>query len=179
MFINSMHLLEGARFVPSPNHDARPENTVPSLIVIHCISLPPGRFGGEDIEKLFTNRLDCGSRPEYADLDGLRVSAHLLIRRSGAATQFVPFNKRAWHAGESSYQGRRRCNDFSIGIELEGTDSSSYTVRQYRRLAAATRSLLARYPDLSPQRMAAHSDVAPGRKTDPGPFFERDFLARY
>ena len=173
------HLLDAVPYTASPNHDARPPGAEIDLIVIHGISLPPGQFGGRDIDRLFTNRLPCDARPEYQALAGLRVSAHLLIRRGGALTQFVPFDKRAWHAGESCYKGRRRCNDFSIGVELEGADAQRYTPEQYRALAAAVRALLAAYPALSERRITTHADIAPGHKTDPGPFFERDFLARY
>lgn len=179
MLINSQHLMETARFVPSPNCDERPDGVVMQVIVIHGISLPPGEFGGNDIEKLFTNCLDCNSRPDYNALLNLRVSSHLLIDRNGSLTQFVPFDKRAWHAGVSVYRGQTNCNDFSLGIELEGTDTIPYTRKQYRRLAKVTRALLKHYPALSSQDITTHSDIAPGRKTDPGPLFERDFLDRY
>jgi AmpD protein len=161
--------LAGARRVASPNADDRPVGTVVSLVVVHGISLPPGRFGGDAILRLFTNRLDADAHPAFAAIAGLRVSAHFLIRRDGALVQFVPCTRRAWHAGASSWQGRERCNDFSIGIELEGTDDRPYTGRQYRRLAALVRRIRTRWPAGD---IAGHSDIAPGRKTDPGPSFD-------
>ena len=166
-------LVEGTRYVASPNCDERPAGCAVELIVIHSISLPPGKFGGRGIEALFTNRLDTGSHPYYATLGELRVSAHFLIRRDGGLVQFVPCTKRAWHAGVSSWNGRPRCNDYSIGIEMEGTDHAPFADAQYETLALVTRALRARYPigDL-----VGHSDVAPGRKTDPGPHFD---WARY
>ena len=165
-------LICGARHVPSPNHDARPAGVAPSLIVIHGISLPPGRFGGPWVERLFTNSLPADRHPYFKSIAGLRVSSHLVIRRGGRVVQYVPFHRRAWHAGVSSYRGRARCNDYSIGIELEGTDRRSYTDAQYRVLARTMRALLAAYPTLSAERIAGHSDIAPGRKTDPGPAFD-------
>lgn len=164
--------LAGARRVPSPNSDERPDAGDISLLVIHGISLPPGRFGGPWIEALFTNRLDPSADPYFATIAALRVSAHLLIRRDGSVVQFVPFARRAWHAGVSSYGGRERCNDFSIGIELEGTDERAYTAKQYRRLARITGLLLQRYPQITLARVVGHSDIAPGRKTDPGSAFD-------
>jgi AmpD protein len=161
--------LAGARRVVSPNADARPDGGTVSLIVVHGISLPPGSFGGKAIERLFTNRLDPGSHPSFRELAGLKVSAHFLVRRDGALLQFVGADDRAWHAGASQWRGRERCNDFSIGIELEGTDDRRYTGRQYARLRALIRGLAVRYPI---EAMAGHSDVAPGRKTDPGPSFD-------
>lgn len=168
--------LAGARVCPSPNFDARPDADDISLLVIHNISLPPGRFGGPYIDQLFTNTLDPAAHPYFAGIHTLRVSSHLLIARDGRVTQYVPFLARAWHAGVSVYEGRERCNDFSIGIELEGTDDRPFTTRQYQRLIAVTRSLLATYPHLSAARITGHSDIAPGRKTDPGPHFD---WARY
>ena len=165
--------IAGARFVPSPNCDARPARRAIDLIVIHHISLPPGKFGGPAIVELFTNRLDPGAHPYFATLAGIRVSAHFLIRRDGALWQFVPCAARAWHAGESRWRGRTRCNDFSIGIELEGTGETPFTATQYRRLARLTRVLKARYPI---RDVVGHSDIAPGRKSDPGPHFD---WARY
>jgi len=159
----------GIRHAPSPNHDARPAGADVSLLVIHNISLPPGQFGGPYIEQLFTNRLDTRAHPWFARLAGLRVSAHFLIRRSGAIVQFVATDKRAWHAGVSCYAGRTRCNDFSIGIELEGTDTLPYTDAQYATLAALTRLLRTRHP-LATAR--GHVHIAPGRKTDPGTAFD-------
>jgi len=166
-------LLEAARQVSSPNFDERPPGTAVDLLVIHNISLPPGRFGGRAIEELFTNTLDCGRDPAFQALRGLKVSAHFLIRRRGELLQFVPCDRRAWHAGVSSWGGRSRCNDFSIGIELEGTDDRPYSAAQYRRLAWLTGALQERYPIAA---IAGHSDVAPGRKTDPGAAFD---WARY
>jgi AmpD protein len=157
------------RFVRSPNHDARPRGTAITLAVLHSISLPPGQFGGDAIERLFTNRLDSAAHPFFRQIEGLKVSAHFLIRRDGELVQFVPVARRAWHAGLSSWRGRNRCNDFSVGIEIEGTDHSAFDDRQYRRLAA----LLADLRRSLPLRdIAAHSDVAPGRKTDPGAHFD-------
>lgn len=164
--------LRGVRRIESPNCDARPEATEISLLVIHAISLPPDRFGGPWIEQLFTNTLNLDAHPYFAGLRDLRVSAHLLIRRNGEATQYVSFDRRAWHAGVSQFEGRTRCNDFSIGIELEGCDSRPFTARQYAQLARLTRALLRHYPALSTSRIVAHSDIAPGRKTDPGPHFD-------
>jgi AmpD protein len=161
--------LAGARRVLSPNFDARPEGEAISLVVIHNISLPPGRFGGEGIAQLFTNRLDPAAHPYYAGIAQLRVSAHFLIRRDGVLIQFVPCGMRAWHAGVSQWQGRERCNDFSIGIELEGTDDRPFTQAQYRRLAALIGKLRCTYPIAD---ITGHSDIAPGRKTDPGPHFD-------
>jgi N-acetyl-anhydromuramoyl-L-alanine amidase len=161
--------LRPCRFVSSPNHDERPAGVAPSLLVVHSISLPPGEYGGEGIERLFTNRLDPSAHPYYAQIAGLRVSSHFLIRRDGELVQFVPTTRRAWHAGESSWRGRARCNDFSIGVELEGLDSTPFERSQYAQLAALLRALRARLPLGA---LAAHSDVAPGRKSDPGPGFD-------
>jgi len=158
--------------VPSPNCDPRPAGTEISLVVIHGISLPPGHYGGPEIDQLFTNRLDAGAHPYFSAIAGLRVSSHLLVRRDGELVQYVPFNLRAWHAGESCYDGCSACNDFSIGIELEGQDHEAYTDAQYERLAAVLAALIGIFPNLSAERVAGHSDVAPGRKTDPGPAFE-------
>lgn len=174
------HLLEGARFVPSPNADARPPGCRAELIVFHCISLPRGRYGGDAVERLFTNRLGEGPAPaglarrDLRALAGARVSAHVFIRRDGGVVQFVPFDRRAWHAGESCYQGRANCNDFSIGIELEGVDDAPFEDAQYQAAARLVAALLAAYPALARARVATHADIAPGRKTDPGVFFERD-----
>lgn len=164
--------LEGVVRVVSPNCDDRPEEADISLIVIHCISLPPGEFGGGWIERLFTNILPANRHPYFETIHRLRVSAHVLVRRDGEIVQFVPFHRRAWHAGVSSYLGREQCNDFSIGIELEGTEEIAYTDAQYERLADLVVSLLACYPRLSGKAIAGHSDVAPGRKTDPGTSFD-------
>lgn len=161
--------LAGVRRHPSPNCDARPAATQVSLVVVHGISLPPGEFGGDGIDRLFTNRLDARAHPYYEGIADLRVSAHFLVRRDGAVVQFVPCAMRAWHAGASSWRGRERCNDYSIGVELEGTDTRPYTARQYARLARLVRALQRHYPIA---HLAGHSEVAPGRKTDPGPSFD-------
>lgn len=158
--------------VPSPNCDARPRGAKPSLLVIHNISLPPGEFGGGGIEALFTNVLDHDAHPYYATLRGLRVSAHFLVARDGALIQFVAGGRRAWHAGISSFEGRECCNDFSIGIELEGDDASAFEHGQYATLIALTDALTERYPI---EAVAGHSDIAPGRKTDPGRHFDWPF----
>jgi len=165
-------LLLGADFVASPNCDDRPAGCSPELVVIHGISLPPGEFGGPWIEKLFTNTLPSAAHPYFATIEGLRVSAHALIRRDGRILQFVPFDRRAWHAGESSWCGRERCNDYSIGIELEGTDGTSYEDAQYSSLARLLVALIDAYPGLTHETLAGHSDIAPGRKTDPGMSFD-------
>ncbi len=158
-----------ARQAPSPNCDARPDPEDITLLVVHGISLPPGRFGDSSIEALFTNRLDPAAHPYFATIANLRVSAHFLIRRDGELVQFVPCAMRAWHAGASSWCGRERCNDFSIGIELEGADDVRYTGAQYRMLVRLARALAKRYPIAG---LTGHSDIAPGRKTDPGPTFD-------
>jgi AmpD protein len=168
MTLGSDGLLRGARLVASPNSDDRPAGSRITLLVVHGISLPPGRFGGDGVVRLFTNTLDCAAHPSYEPLRGLRVSAHFLIRRTGEVIQFVPCGRRAWHAGASSWLGRSRCNDFSIGVELEGADEGSYTARQYQRLARLVVAIGRRYPITD---VVGHSDVAPGRKTDPGPAF--------
>ncbi|QHM69791.1 1,6-anhydro-N-acetylmuramyl-L-alanine amidase AmpD [Mixta intestinalis] len=163
--------LTGVRHVPSPHFNLRPEEETPSLLVVHNISLPPGEFGGPWIDALFTGTLDPTAHPYFADIAQLRVAAHCLIRRDGEIVQYVPFDKRAWHAGLSCWQGRENCNDFSIGIELEGTDTLPYTDAQYQALQAITRLLLQYYP-ITPARITGHSDIAPQRKTDPGPAFD-------
>jgi N-acetyl-anhydromuramoyl-L-alanine amidase len=165
-------LVLGARQVLSPHFDARPSGTVSDLIVVHGISLPPGEFGGPWIDRLFTGHLPPDAHPYFAAIAGGRVSAHVLIRRDGEIVQYVPFTQRAWHAGKSEYAGRPACNDFSIGIELEGTDELPYENAQYESLAALIKALLAAYPSLSRERIAGHSDIAPGRKTDPGASFD-------
>jgi AmpD protein len=167
--------LPGARRVPSPNWDERPAGERVSLIVIHAISLPPGEFGGPGIEALFTNRLDPAGHPYYAQVHHLRVSAHFLIRRDGEVVQFVACDKRAWHAGASSWRGRPRCNDFSIGIELEGCDDRPFDPIQYPILGHLVRVVRRAYPQAE---IAGHCDVAPGRKTDPGPCFDWALLHR-
>lgn len=156
----------------SPNFDDRSDSIDISLLVIHCISLPPGKFGNHYIDQLFCNRLDPDEHPYFKDVYQLTVSAHVLIKRDGSCVQYVPFDKRAWHAGKSAYEGREQCNDFSIGIELEGTEFIDYTDQQYVQLATVIRTLLEAYPKLSTRRITGHSDIAPGRKTDPGASFD-------
>lgn len=161
--------LPGARRVSSPNCDRRPPGEAVSLLVLHAISLPRGSYGGDSIERLFTNRLDPAAHASFAELAEMRVSAHFLVRRDGALIQFVPLAARAWHAGASRWRGRERCNDYSVGIELEGTDDSLFEDAQYLRLAKLTRSLCALLPI---RDIGAHSDIAPQRKTDPGAHFD-------
>lgn len=169
MKLDAIGWLDGARHCPSPNCDDRPGGERPSLIVIHNISLPPGEFGGNAVEALFTNRLDWEAHPFFQSICGLTVSAHFFIRRDGELIQFVPCLQRAWHAGVSQWQGRERCNDFSIGIELEGTDEMPFTDVQYIRLNQLLDVLAGTYPI---QAITGHSVIAPGRKTDPGPYFD-------
>jgi AmpD protein len=161
--------LDGATRMPSPNFDARPDGIEPTLVVIHSISLPPGEFNGDAVAELFLNRLDCDAHPYYERLRGVRVSAHFFVRRDGALVQFVSCNDRAWHAGLSNFFGRERCNDFSIGIELEGNDDHAFDGPQYTTLAMLCDALRARYPVAA---FVGHADIAPGRKTDPGPHFD-------
>ncbi|MGH1595212.1 1,6-anhydro-N-acetylmuramyl-L-alanine amidase AmpD [Yersinia proxima] len=163
--------ISGVKRVVSPHCDQRPEGEAPSLLVIHNISLPPGEFGGSYIDQLFTGTLNADEHPYFADIVHLRVSAHCLIRRDGEIIQYVPFDKRAWHAGVSTFVGRERCNDFSIGIELEGTDVLPFTTEQYRSLSEVSALLFAHYP-ITAERVTGHSDIAPGRKTDPGSAFD-------
>ncbi len=170
------HLLEGARYIASPNADERPAATPPELVVIHCISVPPGEYGGPGVEQLFTNALDPGAHEFHREVCDLRVSAHLFIRRGGEAVQFVPFDKRAWHCGVSSYRGRGQCNDFSIGIELEGRDDEAFEAAQYGCLRAVLRALFDAYPTLAIERVTGHSNIAPGRKSDPGRCFDWHFM---
>jgi AmpD protein len=165
-------LMRGAKQIASPNYDARPAGVEADLIVIHGISLPPGEFGGPWIERLFTNTLPAEIHPYFAEVAPLRVSSHVVVQRDGALTQYVSFADRAWHAGQSNYQGRAACNDFSVGVELEGTDTLPYEATQYEALAAVVAALCAAYPRLSADRLVGHSDIAPGRKTDPGPAFD-------
>lgn len=157
---------------PSPHADERPDGEPVSLLVIHNISLPPGEFGGGHIQRLFAGQLDPAAHPYFAGIAGLRVSAHFLIDRAGVVTQFVSCNRRAWHAGRSQYAGRDACNDFSIGVELEGTDVLPYSEPQYQSLAALTLALQRTYPQLAAWRISGHQHIAPGRKTDPGPAFD-------
>jgi AmpD protein len=168
--------LAGAQQVDSPNCDDRPPGCQPDLIVVHGISLPPGEFGGPWVDALFTNSLPPDGHPYFGQLAALRVSAHLFVRRNGALVQYVPFHRRAWHAGQSQWRGRERCNDYSIGIELEGTDTVAYGRAQYATLAAVVAELCRGYAALSPERVVGHSDVAPGRKTDPGIAFDWPLL---
>ncbi len=165
-------LIENIKFVESPNQRERPKNTLIELLVIHGISLPPGEFGGSYIEALFTNTLNPLDHPYFQQIKDVKVSAHVLIRRDGSLIQFVPFTQLAQHAGVSSFQGRERCNEYSIGIELEGTDTYPYTPEQYQQLAAVTHLLMQTYPAITQDKIVGHSDIAPGRKTDPGPAFD-------
>jgi N-acetyl-anhydromuramoyl-L-alanine amidase len=165
-------LMRGVRQVASPNQDSRPAGVEADLIVVHGISLPPGEFGGPWIDRLFTNTLPADAHPYFAEVHSLRVSSHLVIMRDGALTQYVKFTERAWHAGKSNYRGRDACNDFSVAVELEGTDTLPYEAAQYGALAEVVAALCAAYPRLSADRLTGHSDIAPGRKTDPGPAFD-------
>lgn len=164
--------IETAERQLSPNHDRRPAGTAIDLLVVHGISLPPGEFGGRFIDDLFLNRLDPRAHPYFEGIHELRVSTHLLVRRDGALVQFVPFSRRAWHAGLSAHAGRERCNDFSIGVELEGTDQLAYSDAQYRVLGDFARLARQRWPAIDESRIVGHCDIAPGRKTDPGPGFD-------
>ena len=168
----STGLLDAARQVQCPNYDDRLSDDDIDLIVVHGISLPPGEYGGPWIDALFTNCLNPEEHPYFREIHKLEVSSHLLIRRDGEIVQYVPFHKRAWHAGQSEYQNRQRCNDFSIGIELEGVDDQTYEDVQYQQLANVINSLCETYPRINKQRIAGHSDIAPGRKTDPGSAFD-------
>ncbi|GGA74577.1 N-acetyl-anhydromuranmyl-L-alanine amidase [Neiella marina] len=170
--IDEHHCLVDAQQRPSPHYDERPNRELPSVLVIHNITLPPGEFGHRYIDDLFMGTLDCAAHPFFQQLEGLRVSAHCVINRQGNVSQYVPFDRRAWHAGVSSFQGRARVNDFAIGIELEGTDSSGFTSAQYQRLIAITKALMMRYPTISLGKIVGHCDIAPGRKTDPGVAFD-------
>ena len=164
-------LIKDITYVASPNHSEFPNIDNVDLLVIHCISLPPGEFGGEAIVQLFTNQLNPAAHPYYKNIADLKVSAHVLIRRDGEIIQFVPFNKRAWHAGESCFAERENCGDFSLGIELEGTDNTAFTEAQYSQLANLTQELFNIYPKITSERIVGHSDIAPQRKTDPGEKF--------
>jgi AmpD protein len=169
-------LLLGTRQVLSPHFDVRPPGQAPELIILHGISLPPGEYGGPWIDRLFCGNLPAAAHPFFAAIEGLRVSAHAVVRRDGDVSQYVPFHARAWHAGVSEWQGRSACNDFSIGIELEGVDTEPYESVQYRAVAALIAALIRAYPSLSLDRLVGHSDVAPGRKTDPGVSFDWTYL---
>jgi N-acetyl-anhydromuramoyl-L-alanine amidase len=168
--------LLGARQAQSPNCDDRPAATPPQLVVVHGISLPPGEFGGPWIDALFMNRLEPDAHPYFAGIANLRVSAHLVVHRDGSVVQYVPFHRRAWHAGASQWRGRDRCNDFSIGIELEGSDATAYAPAQYAVLARVVAELCGAYPSLAADAVVGHSDVAPGRKSDPGIAFDWPLL---
>ena len=170
-------LIRPAEQCPSPNQDDRPEGCEPELIIIHGVSLPPGEFGGHYVEQLFTNRLDWDAHPYFAEIRDLKVSTHLFIRRDGNLIQFVPFSRRAWHAGASCYRDREDCNDFSIGIELEGEDETPYADVQYEVLVKIIAALQVTYASLCARRIVGHCDVAPDRKSDPGPAF--DWLRLY
>ena len=165
-------LLTGVTQVLSPHHDARPDGQQPELLVIHGISLPPGEYGGPGVLQLFTGNLPAQAHPYYAGIATLRVSAHVFIRRDGQLLQCVPLHRRAWHAGVSSFQGRPVCNDYSLGIELEGSDEQAYADAQYSALAELIRVLQQTWPLLRGERVVGHSDIAPGRKSDPGPAFD-------
>jgi len=170
--IDASGWLEGVRHCPSPNFGQRPSGSAISLLVVHNISLPPGQFGGDHIEQFFCNSLDAGKHPYFEEIAEMKVSAHALIRRNGDCVQFVSFLDRAWHAGRSCFDGMEECNDFSIGIELEGADDVPFEIAQYTTLAAICRAVMQRWPAISRSRITGHSDIAPGRKTDPGPAFD-------
>ena len=171
-------MLHSEKQIFSPFYNQRPAGTEISLLVIHCISLPEGIYGGKQIEQLFTGCLDCNAHASFSDLVGLEVSAHCLIRRDGSIEQYVPFTKRAWHAGHSSFKGVAGCNDYSIGIELEGSDKSSYSEAQYRALSCLTAAIEKQYPAITRDRITGHSNIAPQRKTDPGTLFDWDYYFR-
>ncbi|BFM10863.1 1,6-anhydro-N-acetylmuramyl-L-alanine amidase AmpD [Simiduia litorea] len=164
--------LDAARRLASPNFNDRPDGIEPSLLVIHNISLPPDNFGGSEVEALFLNKLDWTVHPYYREIEGLQVSAHFYIKRSGQLLQFVPLNRRAWHAGQSVFEGRANCNDYSIGVELEGSDYVPFTDVQYEVLGQLTQTIRGLYPSITRARITGHSDISPGRKTDPGPYFD-------
>jgi AmpD protein len=167
-----MNRLRNVRYVTSPNQNARPAGTEINLLVVHCISLPPGEFVPDHVDALFCNKLDPNGHPYFAQVAGLQVSAHVLIDRNGELTQYVDFDQRAWHAGESQFQGRKACNDFSIGVELLGTEADAFTDAQYNSLCRLTKTLQTVYPGITRDRITGHSDIAPGRKSDPGPLFD-------
>ncbi|WP_444902048.1 1,6-anhydro-N-acetylmuramyl-L-alanine amidase AmpD [Microbulbifer sp. SSSA007] len=164
--------LSGARRVPSPHCNSRPDDCPVDLLVVHSISLPPGQYGGPYIDAFFLGQLDIDAHPYFAEIAALQVSAHILIDRDGIVTQYVPLDRRAWHAGKSEFKGRTNCNDFSIGIELEGLDTDIYTDAQYHALAEVSAAIMLAYPAIGVDRIASHSDIAPGRKLDPGPGFD-------
>lgn len=174
--IDSAGWLKNVEIIPSPNFEARPAGCPVSLIVVHNISLPPGEFGGGHVQELFTNCLDPEAHAYFREIEGLKVSAHCLIERTGDMTQFISFHDRAWHAGVSCWQDRENCNDFSVGIELEGCDDEVFEAVQYQQLARLVIALRNQYPDISCDALCGHSDIAPGRKTDPGPNFDWQYL---
>ncbi|MCW8945188.1 MAG: 1,6-anhydro-N-acetylmuramyl-L-alanine amidase AmpD [Sedimenticola sp.] len=176
MNLRATGLLASARQCPSPNQDPRPTSCDISLLVIHGISLPPDEYGGPWIDQLFQNKLPPDAHPYFTEIHQLRVSSHLLIRRDGELVQYVPLQQRAWHAGQSCFDGTSGCNDFSIGIELEGSDETPYTEQQYKTLAHTIRLIQQHYPAITDERITGHSDIAPGRKTDPGPAFDWSHL---
>jgi len=170
--IDQQTWLDGVEIVPSPNSNERPDAEDVSLLVIHNISLPPRKYGGGYVQKFFQNQLPVSDDPYFAEISGLQVSAHFLIERNGEVTQFVPMTQRAWHAGVSTFEGREHCNDFSVGIELEGCDEEPFTNEQYQSLCVLTEKIRSVYPAITAERIIGHSDIAPGRKTDPGPCFD-------
>ncbi|MGI1669118.1 MAG: 1,6-anhydro-N-acetylmuramyl-L-alanine amidase AmpD [Neptuniibacter sp.] len=172
MNIDQQTWLDGVEIVPSPNCNERPDTEDVSLLVIHNISLPPRKYGGGYVQKFFQNRLPVADDPYFAEISDLQVSAHFLIERDGAVTQFVPLTQRAWHAGISTFSCRENCNDFSVGIELEGCDEEPFSDEQYRSLCVLTEKIRSVYPAITSERIVGHSDIAPGRKTDPGPCFD-------
>lgn len=167
-----MDFIPDSRYTPSPFFDERPDAQVISLLVIHNISLPAGEFGGDDIRRLFTGTIDTEAHPSYADLEGVKVSAHCVIYRDGSVEQFVPLTARAWHAGLSTFQGKKKCNDFAIGIEMEGCDTKPFTEAQYLSLLRVSQFIIDAFPQITLGRIVGHNDIAPGRKTDPGPCFD-------
>lgn len=167
-----MKLLNNALYLASPHCDDRPDEYNVSLLVIHNISLPPEQFGGDYIEQFFQGKLDYSAHPYFETIKDLKVSSHVLIKRDGAVVQFVPLNKRAWHAGDSAYDGVDKCNDYSIGIELEGADNVLFEPEQYKALVGVTKQIMQQYPLITQERITGHSHIAPGRKTDPGPAFD-------
>ncbi len=170
--IKNSGVIPQARLLLSPNFDLRPDPNDISLLVIHNISLPPGKFGGNEIADFFCNQLDSSQHPFFSEIKEMKVSAHLLIDRKGELSQFVPLHKRAWHAGQSCFLGREQCNDFAIGIELEGSDNTPYTQEQYRVLADVTHLIMQHYPAITCERITGHESISPERKTDPGPAFD-------
>lgn len=172
MIITDSFLLSNTRVVSSPNYDFRPAGSGVSLLVIHCMSLPAGEFGTPYIEELFLNTLDEGAHSSFASLKNLKVSSHLVIRRTGVITQYVPFNLRSWHAGTSIYEGRQNCNDYSIGIELEGTSTTEFEDSQYESLSKVSQLIMGRFPEITLSRIVGHQEVARGRKSDPGIEFD-------